>query len=261
MYTKLLIALDDSPCSSHALQQGLTLAASEGAGVELVSVVPAYDGDLRLMGDKRALTAMREPHERVLEAASQRAAAAGVRATATLLEGDPVERILTRAETSGAQLIVLGKCGNCYTDLVPVGSVAAKTARLAEADVLLVPLYKDLRLHHVLAPVDGSPLSLHAAARATGLAASYGSRLSFLTVYELPLEGFVHNPGMDLAFADKTVALHQGRLEKAGPAGAQRAQALVRQGVPAHRLLLEFLREEDCGLVVMGCKGVGRFSK
>jgi nucleotide-binding universal stress UspA family protein len=75
------------------------------------------------------------------------------------------------------------------------------------------------------------------------------------------MEGLVHTPKLDRAFADKTATLHSELLAKALERGAHRTQALVRQGVPPYRMLLEFIREEEAGLVVMGCKGVGRFSK
>ena len=50
-----------------------------------------------------------------------------------------VSMIASMAERSGADLMALGKRGNYYSDLVPIGSVAAKIIRLAESDVLLVP--------------------------------------------------------------------------------------------------------------------------
>lgn len=259
MYRMILIGIDGTQTSQHALDQTLMLAKSEEAGVVLATVVPAYDGDLRIMGDKGALAAMRKPFEQALRAAQTRASRVGVQAKSVLLEGDPVEELLTLAEQCGADLVSLGKRGNYYSDLIPIGSVASKIARLAESDVLLIPREADIRLDRIIVPLDGSAPSLRAAERGTRLAARYGAHLQLVTVYELPLEGFVHNPDMDRVFYDKVGAFQKPLLLAAEDQGVRHVKAVVLQGIPAHKMLLEVVGKEKAGLVIMGSSGKGRF--
>ena len=261
MYAGMLIAVDGTEAARHALDQGLTLAKSEEARVVVASVVPSYDGDLRLLGKTDALTAMRVPYEDALDKAVQRAGEMGVAVEAVLAEGDPVEELLVLVETRGADLVVLGKRGNFYSDLVPIGSVASKVARLAGADVLLVPPHKDLRLDRMLIPYDGSRYA-HAAARtALTLAARYGSMVCLATVYELPLEGFAQSPHLDKVFHDKAAESQKAVTDLAAELGVRRLEVLVRQGMPVHRVLTEIIHEEDLGLVVMSNAGRGNIHR
>ena len=261
MYGKMLIAVDGTETSMHALEQALVLARSEESRVTLVSVVPTYDGDLRIMGDKRVLESMRRPNEQALEQGVTLAESKGVGVRAVLAEGDPVEEILTLAEETGADCLALGKRGNFYSDLIPIGSVASKIARLSAMDVLLVPNHKPLRLDRIIAPLDGSAPSLAAGRRAVSLAARYGSALSLVTVYELPIEGFVRNPDMDKAFHDKTTAFQKPLLDLAEEKGARNVQAMIRQGIPVYKVLTEMIRQEDAGLVIMGSAGRSDFHR
>lgn len=232
-------------------------ARAEEASVTLVSVVPSYDGDLRLMGKKKALRAMREPYEKALERAHQRAKEEGVSVDAVLLEGDPVEEVLVAAEKGGVDIITLGKRGNYYSDLIPIGSVASKVARLSETDILLVPPEKNVRFNNLLVPFDGSKPAMFAAKRALRLAARYGSNFCLATVYELPLVGFVQDPGTDKVFYDKAVEDQQAVLLLDEAKELLHVKPIIRQGVPVHSVLKELIKEEDIGLVVMSHVGRG----
>jgi nucleotide-binding universal stress UspA family protein len=259
MFRKMLIAVDGTESSRHALEQGLNLAKAEEGEVLLTSVVPSYDGDLRLLGDKSALTAMREPYEQALEQARALAEQAGVRAQAQLLEGDPVEELLVAAEEADVDCIAVGKRGSYYSDLIPVGSVASKIIHLSEADVLLVPPHKEVRLHRILTPFDGSDHARFAAERAIDLSARYGSALYVATVYELPLEGFAQNPDLANVFHNKAAKSQKPIMEAASAKGLRDPQAIVRQGEPVYKAIIEMIREEDIGLVVMSNTGRGNY--
>jgi nucleotide-binding universal stress UspA family protein len=78
MYKRMVIAVDHSEVSSHALEQSLAWALSEESNVVLVSVVPGYEGDLRLMGDSSILQSMRQPYIQALDRAADRAATWGL---------------------------------------------------------------------------------------------------------------------------------------------------------------------------------------
>jgi len=257
MYATMLMAVDGTDTARHALEQGLVLARSEEARAVIVSVVPSYDGDLRLLGDTSALDAMREPYKAALDRAAARAAEMGVPSETVLLEGDPVEELLDLAQDRNVDCMVLGKRGNFYSDLIPIGSVASKVARLAGSDVLLVPLHKELRPESMLIPYDGSDHAYVAARRALELAMRYGSSVCLATVYELPLEGFAQGPHLGKVFHEKAAETQRPVQDLAEQLGVRNLDVVVRQGMPVHRVLTELIHERDVGLVVMSNVGRG----
>ncbi|OJB07225.1 universal stress protein, partial [Burkholderia ubonensis] len=118
MYSHILVALDGSETSSHALDAALTLAAETGARLTPVYVVdlmvPAYDSlgyDPSILID-----AFREEGLRVTDDAAQRMAARGVSGTPRIANVEPAgediaDRILIVARETGADLIVMGTHG------------------------------------------------------------------------------------------------------------------------------------------------------
>jgi nucleotide-binding universal stress UspA family protein len=84
----------------------------------------------------RELTdADREPLERAAAAAE----ASGVRATTTLLIGDPVDEIVTYADTIDADTIVVGTRGHGPLKGALLGSFSQGVLRDARRPVLVVP--------------------------------------------------------------------------------------------------------------------------
>ncbi|OJA99937.1 universal stress protein, partial [Burkholderia ubonensis] len=118
MYSHILVALDGSETSSHALDAALTLASETGARLTPVYVVdlmvPAYDPlgyDPSILID-----AFREEGLRVTDDAAQRMAARGVSGTPRIANVEPAgediaDRILIVARETGADLIVMGTHG------------------------------------------------------------------------------------------------------------------------------------------------------
>ncbi len=45
-YRKILVAIDDSPASMHALEEAFKLSRCEPCWITVVTVVPTYEGDL-----------------------------------------------------------------------------------------------------------------------------------------------------------------------------------------------------------------------
>ncbi|AOK15102.1 universal stress protein UspA [Burkholderia cepacia] len=146
MYSNILVALDGSETSSHALDAALTLAAETGARLTPVYVVdflvPAYDMygyDPSILVD-----AFREEGLRVTDDAAQRMAARGVSGTPQIANVEPAgediaDRILVVARETGADLIVMGTHGRRGFQRLFLGSVAERVLRLATCPVLMIP--------------------------------------------------------------------------------------------------------------------------
>jgi nucleotide-binding universal stress UspA family protein len=147
MYTKILVAVDDSETSRHALKQAIELARALSASVRMVHVV---DMSWLPIGpevaiDTAALSAARRGvGEKVIAAARDTASEAGFEAEDVLIETEtPIQHvaevIAEEALRWGAGLVVLGTHGRRGFQHLMLGSVAEKMARLSPRPLLLIP--------------------------------------------------------------------------------------------------------------------------
>ncbi|WP_164721318.1 universal stress protein, partial [Burkholderia stagnalis] len=146
MYSNILVALDGSETSLHALDAALTLASEMKAQLTPVYVVdllvPAYDAlgyDPSILID-----AFREEGLRVTADAAKRMAEHGVSGTPLIASVEPAgediaQRILIIARDAGADLIVMGTHGRRGFRRLMLGSVAERVLRGATCAVLMIP--------------------------------------------------------------------------------------------------------------------------
>jgi len=139
-FSRVLIAVDGSPHSDHALGIGVALARRLGAEVGLVTVVDPAPA-VALEGGAPSvdiLTILRQEAVQTLEKA--KAHAAGARVSAHLREGAPATEILHAATQWGASLIVVGSHGRTGLSRLFMGSKAESVARHADVPVLVTRL-------------------------------------------------------------------------------------------------------------------------
>lgn len=147
MYSKILVAVDESETSRHALQQAIELAKKLSASVRMVHVL---DMSWLPIGpevaiDTSALSAARRGvGEKIIAAVSDTAKAAGFEADAVLVETETptqqvAETIVREAARWGADLLVMGTHGRRGFQHLMLGSVAEQTVRRSPGPVLLIP--------------------------------------------------------------------------------------------------------------------------
>jgi nucleotide-binding universal stress UspA family protein len=147
MTSNILVAVDESDTSRHALAQSIELARRLSAALRIVHVVdmgwlplgPEVAIDVDALGAAR-----RSAGETILESARDTARKAGFEAEATLIEtGTPnehvAEAIAREAARRAADLVVLGTHGRRGFQRLVLGSVAERTARLSSVPVMLIP--------------------------------------------------------------------------------------------------------------------------
>jgi len=150
MYSKILVAVDESETSRHALQQAIELAKKLSASVRLVHVL---DMSWLPIGPEVAIdtTALSEARrgvgEKILAAARDTAKAAGFEAEDVLVETEtPIQQvaqaIAREASRWGADLVVMGTHGRRGFQHLMLGSVAEQTVRQSSVPVLLIPAPK-----------------------------------------------------------------------------------------------------------------------
>jgi len=146
-FKKIVCPVDFSPASRHAVSQAVELAASSGAEILLVNVVPvlpAAPSDPNFVFEvpeyERALHA---DADRQLTALAAEAAAKGVTLRTAVGHGDAGAEIVRIAKDESADLIVIATHGMTGWRHVMFGSVAEKVVRLAGRPVLTIPALRD----------------------------------------------------------------------------------------------------------------------
>jgi nucleotide-binding universal stress UspA family protein len=147
MYSKILVALDGSDTSLHALQQAIELARNLSATLRIVHVVDMNWLPLgpELAIDIEAISAVRRSAgEKILAVARETAQKAGLEAESTLMETETptqhvAETIAKEASRWPADVVVLGTHGRRGFERMLLGSVAEGMARRSPVPVLLIP--------------------------------------------------------------------------------------------------------------------------
>lgn len=140
---QILVATDFSSGSDEAFAIALDLAKQTRASLEIVHVLELglaqFPFALSVIDDGGALINFAE---RELARREKEAAASGIAATTTLLEGATASEIVRRAADIGADLIVLGTHGRRGLAHAVLGSVAERVVEHADCPVLTVPFAK-----------------------------------------------------------------------------------------------------------------------
>lgn len=136
---KFLIATDGSPSARDAVAFGLELAAEQRADAIVVHVAPALDiVPTAAFGVPGAMPHPLGAHDRAaLEEASALAAELGVSARTELLTGNPVDEIVAYADSTAADLIVVGSRGHGAVASALLGSVSQGVLHEARRPVLV----------------------------------------------------------------------------------------------------------------------------
>jgi nucleotide-binding universal stress UspA family protein len=138
---KILVPIDFSEHSQHAVRTAIGLAKTLGAEIHLAHVLHypvqvAAPGQVAIPQD--LWTEIRDAAARKLEKASQTVSGEGVSVETHLTEGANAHAIVDLAENISADLIVMGTRGLSGLKHVMLGSVAERTVRLAHCPVMTV---------------------------------------------------------------------------------------------------------------------------
>ena len=175
-YRKILVAVDGSDSSTHALRESFKLATNEKSWITVVSVVPPYEGELELVGVRDVKTALKQPCEKALSMASDIAKAERALIKTVCEEGEIYERIVDLADAENCDLIVMGRRGMSRLEKTLVGSVTARVIGHSQRDVLVVPDNSPIGWERILIASDGSRYSKAAVAKAIDFAKSERKR-------------------------------------------------------------------------------------
>ena len=252
-FSRILVAVDGSQASLHALKETCRLVRAERGSVAAVSVVPPHDGELRLVGVSNVMEKMHAPAKKALADAARVAELEGVPLQTYALQGEPHEVIVTLAAEKGYDLIALGVKGHNVCETVLMGSTTARVIGFGHTPVLVIPFECRLTWQRILVPVDGSASGDQAARLAFELVDAYGSELLVVSVADVP----PHVYGISAGAAGKMIAQSREHLENvASEAQANEINAdfVLREGEPAE-ILIELATHRSSDLIIMGSHG------
>ena len=172
-------------------------------------------------------------------------------------DGLPTEEILRAAEDAGADLIAMGTHGRVGLSRVLTGSVAEAVLRGARCPVLALRSPDRARglapeVRCILAPIDTSEHSQHAARVARELARELGAKLVLLQV--APMEVVTGEIVMPVDLHAYRESLEAMRAKLDGPDLKSPVKVVLRQGDSPSEILA-VADTMDCDLIVMGTHG------
>jgi nucleotide-binding universal stress UspA family protein len=277
MFRNILLPLDGSPFSEHALPLAVDLAVRSGARLHLVQVhepplAQVYPDGLPVYDD-RWDGAIRAQTEEYLRSVAQRCMErGGVSPVTNLLDGSVAPAIAQYAAEVGIDLITMTTHGRGGISRAWVGSVADSLVRRGAVPLLLIrPKDQDVdwtprdETRHVLIPLDGSELSEGILEPAIVLGSLIGARYTLLRIV-LPVP-FVVGPQIAGVAFDEGGA-EQSRLSAAAyleglggrMPGADVAVETVFHTIPALGIL-DFAATHAVDMIAMATHGRGGWSR
>ncbi len=144
MFTRIVVGTDGSETAAAAVGQAVDLAKLSGAQLSIVSAYAAVP-KRRVAGEKidapvdvQYEIGPREDVNLVLDSAAAAAKKEGLEVQTHPVEGDPAEAILSVAEESRADLIVVGNKGMTGARRFLLGSVPNNVSHHAPCSVIIV---------------------------------------------------------------------------------------------------------------------------
>jgi nucleotide-binding universal stress UspA family protein len=139
----IVVGIDGSEGSKRAAEHGVAIARHWGAKLKLVTVVRTPEGWWGIGGappsPESLSTALVEGQQQILREFESDLDLEGIAYETVEELGDPVSRLLAVAETSQADMVVIGRRGAGLAERVILGSTADRLTHLAPCPVLVVP--------------------------------------------------------------------------------------------------------------------------
>lgn len=144
MFKNILVPIDGSDCSWHALEYARTIGKQFEGSITVLHVVQPYYTlpNISMAGDAPFIPLNVEEIEQtghtLLELATEKMTGYDGIYTTKLEFGDPAKRVLATAEEGGHDAIIIGSRGLSGFEELFLGSVSSKVAQYASCPVLIV---------------------------------------------------------------------------------------------------------------------------
>ena len=260
----IVVGLDASEGAAVTLDQAARLARQTDARLHVMHVVQALNledfPDMYTDPLDQAFELTREHAETHLKEMIEAAGLALDQVDLRVPIGQPFLDLLRLVREVSADLLVLGARGEAGHG---VGAVASKCVRKAPVPVLLVRPPHAGPFQRIVACVDFSETSGHALDRAAALAARDGARLDVVHTFATPWNVAMYPMGVpevapeihEECFKSLEAQLARFVQERLGSAAPDATHTHLLESFSPARGIIEFVRENDGDLVVLGTRG------
>ena len=277
-YHRIMVPIDATVGSEHALPIAIRLAELEKATLALVHVSTAPDLGIALasagaegyavasMNEDVLLQVEQSVERRLIALANEIEQISAARVEMVRLEHNDVSQALADySEKAGPELIVMTTHDQSRLERLLLGSVAESVARTVHAPTILVKVQEErpdlsrrATIDHVLVPIDGSELSRSILPHVRVIASLAGARVTLFTVVEpaiiAPPVGMPGPAGVTMpseADASSSLSAHAAELHEIGIT----ADAVVVTDPSSRRAIIEYATEHGVDLIAMSTHG------
>ena len=168
-----------------------------------------------------------------------------------LEEGEPYAEILSLAKKENFDLIVVNSRASLLGGLIPVPGNATKVVNQSDTDILVIPQLASLNLEHILLAYDASNGANKALKRSIDLSVAYGSKLTIVTVFEVPQEGYTNKRNVwDKNYREAKQLLENAK-KIAEKSGVRHLKTEIRRGNASWEIC-KLARNLEAGLIMLG---------
>ncbi len=256
---EIIVPVDFSECSHAALERARTLAGGYRARIHLLHVVSPLPYPAEFGYGPHVLEEVEDHARRHLAEWAQEARGGGCEVVEHLDRGVAVDAIARLADEVKAQLIVMGTHGHSGFSQLFLGSVAARTLRVAPCPVWTCRISEHVEtepVRRVLVPTDFSPHAAHALEIAISLCGDLGAALDLVHVYQSPLPAFAEIPNRAELEREQRDAAERmlGEVSERVRGAGLRGSANLREG-PCAAEITRCAELHGSDLVVLGTRG------
>jgi nucleotide-binding universal stress UspA family protein len=253
IFEKILVYVDGSEASLHALKESLRFAHAEQIEIMAVSVVPPYRGDLRFAGVRDIKRLLKAPCDTALAEAMKLARAEGNFLKTACLEGEPYEEIADLAEAEEYDLVVMGIGAQSMEKIFVMGSTTARVIGYSHSDVLVIPEKAAIGWQRLLLATDGSKHSEKATERALAIAKSNGAELNIVAATDFACELYAEAPEVGIHLISDAKRNVESGKKQADLKGVE-TECFVREG-EAYKAIIDLAKEKDAQMIIIGSHG------
>ncbi len=240
-FDQLLLATDGSDVSAGAVRVALHMTSRCGSHLTVMHMAPTLPQ--YAMFNPTGVQQAEETGGAVLSEVERQAGTACVNCVPVLRYGDePVREIVSQAEESQADLVIMGRRGVHWLERLMLGEAAARVVGHVHCSVVVVPKESGIWEKGILLAVDGSRFADAAAVAAGQLARRCGLPVTVLSVCA--------NDDIQCDLVQTMADRVRDLLRQEGVA----ADSVVREGNPAQTIVAA-AAENDCDLIVVGNQG------
>jgi nucleotide-binding universal stress UspA family protein len=275
MYTKILVALDESSIAEQVLPYARFLAKSLKLPVELITAidVTAAATSYEIRDFHAFVRDIRGASEAYLERIAK--TFSGTSITASVQIGKPAEVIIKKATRDKRTLIAMATHGRSGISRWLLGSVAEKVLRATSNPLLLVRAGEigkaegELNIERIVVPLDTSALAENVLRDVTELAKKLNLEIMLAHAYVTPLSPYYgagdhynpHYKSLATQLKDEARKYLQGKVRKLKGKGLEKTSCVFLEGSPAEEIIALTRREPNSLLAMCthGRSGVKRW--